>query len=88
MSGKSASEEQPIGEVTHYFDHIDVMAIKLSSNLAVGDEIHVRGHTTDLICTVDSMQVEHQSVSQAGPGDSVGIKVTAKVRPGDHVYRV
>jgi len=87
MSEKSAPEEKPIGEVTHYFDHINVMAVDLSSNLAVGERIHVRGHTTDLVCTVDSMQVEHESVAEAGPGASVGIKVADKVRPGDHVYR-
>lgn len=47
------------------------MAIKLSSNLAAGDEIQVRVHATGLICAVDSMQMQHQSVSQAGPGDHV-----------------
>jgi cell envelope opacity-associated protein A len=33
------------------------MAIKLSSNLAAGDEIQVRVHATGLICAVDSMQM-------------------------------
>ena len=87
MTEKSAPEESPIGEVTHYFGHISVMAIKLTDRLAVGDKIHVKGHTTDVALTVASMQIEHASVSQAGPGDSVGIKVTDKVRPGDQVYR-
>ena len=82
-----ASEEKPIGEVTHYFGKIGVMAVDLTDTLTVGEQIHIRGHTTDLILTVDSMQIEHQGVPKAGPGDSVGIKVGDKVRPGDTVYR-
>ncbi len=80
-------EQKPIGEVTHYFGKIGVMAIDLSDDLTVGEAIHIKGHTTDLILTVDSMQIEHQSVAKAGPGDSIGIKVGEKVRPGDKVYR-
>jgi len=39
------------------------------------------------VLTVDSMQIEHQAAAKAGPGDSVGIHVAEKVRPGDRVYR-
>ena len=87
MTDKPAAEEKPIGVVTHYFGHIGVMALDLTQPLSVGTKIHVKGHTTDLVLTVDSMQIEHQDVTQAAPGASVGIKVSEKVRVGDHVYR-
>ena len=79
--------EKPIGKVTHYFGHIGVMAIDLTAPLAVGEQLHIKGHTTDLVVAVGSMQIEHESVEKAGPGDSVGIKVGEKVRPGDMAYR-
>lgn len=82
-----APEQQPIGEVTHYFGKIGVMAVDLSDNLSVGETIHIKGHTTDLVLTVGSMQIEHETVPNAGPGDSIGVKVGEKVRPGDKVYR-
>ncbi len=82
-----AREEKPIGDVTHYFGKIGVMAVNLADDLSVGETIHIKGHTTDLVLTVDSMQIEHQDVPKAGPGDSVGIRVGEKVRPGDKVYR-
>lgn len=85
MSEQAAAKA--IGEVTHYFDHIQVMAVDLTDTLEVGEKIQVKGHTTDVVLTVSSMQIEHQSVSKAGPGDSVGIQVAEKVRPGDQVYR-
>jgi len=80
-------QEKPIGQVTHYFGKIGVMALDLSDTLSVGEQIHIKGHTTDLVLTVNSMQIEHESVPQANPGDSIGIKVGEKVRPGDTVYR-
>jgi len=83
-----ASQEKPIGKVTHYFGHIGVMALDLAQPLSVGAKIHVKGHTTDLVLTVESMEIEHQAVTQAAAGASVGIKVSEKVRPGDQVYRV
>lgn len=80
-------EEDPIGQVTHYFGKVGVMALDLSDELSVGDKVHVVGHTTDFVATVASMQIEHEDVEKAGPGDSVGIKVDERARPGDMVYR-
>ncbi len=56
--------------------------------LKVGDTIHIHGHTTDITQVVDSMQIERVNVSEAGPGDSVGIKVVDRCRGGDHVFKV
>ena len=80
--------EEDIGRVRDFFAHISVAGIDLSGKLKVGDTIHIHGHTTDITQVVDSMQVEHASVEEAGPGDSVGIKVVDRCRGGDHVYKV
>jgi translation elongation factor EF-1alpha len=88
MSQEAGASEKPIGRVTHYFGHLGVMALDLTDVLTVGSKVHVKGHTTDLVLTVESMQIEHQNVSEAKAGDSVGIRVPEKVRPGDQVFRV
>jgi translation elongation factor EF-1alpha len=84
----AAAEEKPIGKVTHYFGHLGVMALDLTDTLSVGDRLHIKGHTTDLVLTVESMQIEHGNVSHAKAGDSIGIKVGDKVRVGDMVHRL
>lgn len=76
-----------IGRVTHYFGHLSVAAVTLTAPLKVGDRIHVRGHTTDLVQAVASMEVEHRSVEQAGPGDDVALAVDDHVREHDLVFR-
>ncbi len=82
------SEEQ-IGKISHYFGHIHVAAVELTDGaLAVGDNIHIKGHTTDLREKVDSIQIEHDQVPSAKKGKSIGIKVTDHVREHDVVYKV
>jgi putative protease len=81
--------EQKIGVVTHYFGKIGVAALDITDGeLHVGDTIHIKGHTSDFTQTIDSMQVEHQSVEVARPGDSVGISVTEHAREHDDVFKV
>ena len=82
------AEEEEIGRVMDYFAQISVAGIELTRKLRVGDTIRSKGHTTDLEEVVESMQVEHEQVEEAGPGDKIGIKVQDRVRGGDHVYKV
>jgi hypothetical protein len=77
-----------LGRVEDYFAHIGVIALTLETSLSVGNRIQVLGHTTHFEQTVDSMQIEHQPVSQAGEKAGVGIKVINRARAGDHVYRL
>ncbi len=80
--------EVEVGKITHYFNKIGVAAIVLTGDLSVGDTIRVKGHTSDWTQNVDSMQIEHDSVDKAGPGDSVGIKVEGHAHEHDIVFRV
>lgn len=80
-------QEKPVGKITHYFGNIGVAVVELSASLAVGDEIHIKGTTTDFEQGVGSMQVEHEARQKAGKGDAVGLKVKDRVRKGDVVYK-
>lgn len=81
--------EEEIGRITHYFSRIGVGVVEITSGeLRIGDTIHIKGHTTDFYQKVESMQVEHQPISVAKQGDSVGLKVIDHVRENDRVFRV
>jgi translation elongation factor EF-1alpha len=80
-------EGEAIGRVTHYFSHLSVAAVALTAPLKVGERIHIRGHTTDLVQDVGSLEVEHAQVPEAGPGDDVALKVDDHVRDHDLIYR-
>jgi translation elongation factor EF-1alpha len=79
--------EEAIGTVTHYFSHISVAAVTLTDTLHTGDRIHITGHTTNVEQNVESMEVDHQAVETAGPGDDVALAVKDHVREHDTLYR-
>jgi selenocysteine-specific translation elongation factor len=80
--------EEVIGNVMDFFARPVVAGIDLTGTLKVGDKIHIKGHTTDLELTVESMQINNVDVQEAKAGDAVGIKVSERVRRGDTVYKV
>ncbi|CAN5583370.1 hypothetical protein BH23CHL7_BH23CHL7_16150 [soil metagenome] len=85
--GEHHEEADAIGTVSHYFSQLSVAAVALTEPLRVGERIHIRGHTTDLVQTVESMQVEHAAIDEAKPGDDVALHVDDQVRDHDRIYR-
>ena len=79
-----------VGVVTHYFSELSVAVVKLdpNTNLHIGDQIHVKGHTSDFSQRVESLQVGHAAVDQVGPDDDFGLKVVDHAREHDVVYKV
>ena len=80
--------EEVIGKVSDFFARPVVAGIELTATLRLGNKIHIQGHTTDIEFTVDSMQINNVDVEEAKAGDSVGIKVSERVRGGDTIYKV
>ncbi|HIE14773.1 TPA: translation elongation factor-like protein [Candidatus Bathyarchaeota archaeon] len=80
--------EVEVGTVTHYYGHINVAIVQLTDNLKVGDNVHIKGHTSDFNQEVSSMQIEHKDISEAKAGDIIGMKVLQKAHPHDKVYKV
>jgi hypothetical protein len=84
----SAAHEasESIGTITHWFGHLSVAAVNLTAQVAVGDRVHVLGHATDLVQVVHTMEVDHNRVERAGPGDDVAIAFDDHVREHDRIY--
>lgn len=77
-----------IGKVTHYFDKISVAVLALTDTIRVGDTVRFHGHSTEFQQEVVSLQIEHQAVSEAKPGQDVAVKVIQRVHPHDAVFRI
>jgi putative protease len=80
--------EVVIGTISDFFARLSVAAVTISVPLKVGDMIHIKGHTTDIIMTVDSMQIDNANVTEAKPGDAIGFKTPDRARKGDRVFIV
>lgn len=82
------AEPKLVGKITHYFTNIGVAVIELTGALKKGDKIQVKGASTDIQQSVDSMQIEHNPVAEAKKGQSIGLKTKGVVRVGDAVFKV
>jgi hypothetical protein len=83
------ANELKAGVVTHYYSHLSVAVVAVTERrLQAGDRIHIKGHTSDFYQTVESMQVEHDTVGVADIGQTVGLKVAEHAREHDVVYLV
>lgn len=81
--------EKRVGHVTHYYSHLGVAAVAVEDeDIEVGDTIHIKGHTTDLVQPVEMIELEHHRIDDALPGQNVGIKVRDHVREHDAVLKV
>jgi putative protease len=77
-----------VGRITHFFTKISVAIVELTDTLVVGDQILIKGPTTNIEQKVESMQIEHENVEKARRGQSIGLKVNDHVREHDMVYKV
>lgn len=78
--------EEKIGDITRFFDKPPVAEILLQTTLTVGDTVHIKGTSTDLVLAVRSLQIDRQAVDSAECGAAVGLPVPAPVRAGDEVF--
>lgn len=85
---EGTEERQQIGVVEGFYSKIEVAAIKLTADLAIGDMIEIGNETEKQSLRVASMQIDRNDVDVAHDGDSVGIKTGFKVNVGDKVYRI
>ena len=76
-----------IGHIAHFFSKIGVAVLDLTQPLNVGEQILVKGPTTDFEQTIDSMQIERKQISHAEAGQSIGLKVDLPVKEKDVVYK-
>lgn len=78
-----------VGVVTHYYDKIGVAIVTVQNqSIRVGDTLKFSGHDQEFLQKVESIQIEHEKLPQALPGQVVGIKTDKRVHENDQVFLV
>jgi putative protease len=77
-----------IGEVTHYYDRINVAVIMLSHVLKLGDQIHFLGHGSDFLQEITSMELDHKKIKSAKKNQEIAIKVVKPVKKHTALYLI
>ena len=79
---------EEVGFVTHFYPKISVAIIEVTGELNQGDRIVIEKGDVRVEQEVESMQIEHTPITQAKPGDVIGLKVVERVPVGARVYKV
>jgi len=81
--------EIKIGKVTHFFPKISVTVVELSGTLRKGDRIALIAKTGERFeQVVESMQIEKKQVTEAGSGQSIGLKVSKEPKMNSDVVKI
>ena len=83
---KSTPIVEPIGEITHYYEKIQVGVIKLSKKLEVGDMITYSTCDDNYEQIVESMEIDRKPVFRAGRGKEIGLKLYKAPKVGSAVF--
>lgn len=78
-----------VGRISHYFPHVKAGAIIIEGGeLALGDTVRIKGHTTDFKQKIASMQIDRNPIEKASKGQEIGMLVKSRVRIRDKVYKL
>lgn len=89
ISTLKTKTEKRVGKITHYYNNIKVVVVKLSDVLSIGDEIRIKGgKETDFKQKIVSMEIDGQKVKKAKKGQQVGIKIKNRAREDYLVYKI
>jgi len=77
-----------VGRIEHFYSKAGVAIVEVSAPIKKGDNILIRGSTTNVTQVVDSMEIEHKQINEAQAGLRIGLKVAGHVRENDIVYKV
>jgi putative protease len=80
-----------VGKGVKYFSNIEVAEFLVETKYGIkkGDELLIIGPTTGVIeLKADEIQVNYKTADRANKGESFSIKVPAKVRPSDKLYKI
>jgi putative protease len=75
------------GSILHFFSKINVAVVELSTSLSVGDQILIKGPSTDFEQIVESIQIEHKNLQKAEKGQSIGLKMAQQAKEKDVIYK-
>lgn len=85
----NTAEGKLVGKIIHFYARISVAALKLSDTLRVGETIRIAGKgSINFTQKVESMEIDHQKIEEAKPGDEIGLEVSQKAREGCCVYKL
>ncbi|HLC73689.1 MAG TPA: U32 family peptidase C-terminal domain-containing protein [Candidatus Nanoarchaeia archaeon] len=75
-----------LGEITHYYGHINVAVVKVKSAMKVGDKVLIEGPQVSFEQAIKSMQIDQKPIKAAKAKQEIGLKVDQEVKNNYKIY--
>ena len=80
-------KDKKLGEVTHWYDNINVAVIKLSGVMKTGDKVKIKRGEIEFEEIIESMQLDHEAIKSGKKGQIIAIKIVGKTKDGAEVFK-
>lgn len=80
------ADKNLVGKVIHFYDKIGVAVVKLDKPLKVGSKVKFVHGENSFEQSIDSIQLDHNQISQGKKGQEIAIKVDKEAKSGTQVY--
>lgn len=75
-----------LGEIIHYYSHINVAVVKVKSTIKLGDKVLIEGPQGSFEQEIKSMQIDQKPIKAAKSKQEIGLKVNQEVRNNYKIY--
>jgi putative protease len=85
---KATTRKIYVGKVMHFYNKIKVAEVKIETKgMKLGDKLMIQGPTTGVYeQKLNSMEIKHKKIKQAGKGKTIAVKLNKVARKNDRVY--
>ena len=80
--------DQEVGKVIHYYDKAMVVVVRLSQGVKAGDPLKIVKGDNEFELKAESMQLNHEPISEGKAGEEIAIKVPSPTKEGATVFKV
>jgi translation initiation factor IF-2 len=83
---KKVKKAKKLGEVTHWYDNINVAVVKLHGVMKTGDKVKIKRGDSEFEEIIESMQFDHEPIKAGKKGQEIAIKLIGKTKDGAEVF--
>lgn len=83
---KKVKKEKKLGEVTHWYDNINVAVVKLYAPMKKGDKVKVKRGEIVFEEIIESMQLNHEPIEVGEKGQEIAIRLIGQTKNGAEIF--
>ena len=81
-------KEKKLGEVTHWYDNLNVAVVKLRGVIRRGDKVKIKRGEVEFEEIIESIQLNHEPIEAGEKGQEIAIKLAGQTKDGAEIFLI